>query len=94
MKKLIVINVFLFVVFLSIYALNSYVGLYIFGSKDIALLADTANNLELAFKNIQIVFNIKSSLILISVDIFITKLIIYRINTVVGDGFLQVPKRC
>ena len=46
MKKLIVINVFLFVVFLSIYALNSYVGLYIFGSKDIALLADTANNLE------------------------------------------------
>ena len=46
MKKLIVINVFLFVVFLSIYALNSYVGFYIFGSKDIALLADTANNLE------------------------------------------------
>lgn len=60
MKKLIVINVFLFVVFLSIYVLNSYVGLYIFGSKDIALLADTANNLDLALKKEKAITNKKS----------------------------------
>lgn len=48
MKKLIIINVLLFVVFLGVYTINSNLGKYIFNTNKLLLLADNNNFFEVS----------------------------------------------